>query len=126
MSGIFAVSGCSSPPHPQNSWVERRGDIATVFCNHSTVSWELTCVNNSWVGQSGNCSTDVLSGGLLHGNGFSLNYGAVLTLFGTNLPRYKITSSSNAFPELAIVLIVAIALVIACCILCVGIVWMKR
>ncbi|ELT97287.1 hypothetical protein CAPTEDRAFT_199346 [Capitella teleta] len=97
----YQIHGCPSSPQLANSWAQRSGDSVVIHCNQSSISYSLSCVNGSWVGRMGNCSAEVSTGGLLYDVGLAMNY------------------------ELAVVLIVAIALVIACCILCVGIVWMK-
>lgn len=39
-----------------NTKVKRAGDDAVVKCNHTRETWYLTCKDNTWVGELGNCS----------------------------------------------------------------------
>ena len=52
---ITAV-GCPNLKIPRNAWAERHGDDLVVKCNITDEIWYLTCQDNDWIGQIGNCS----------------------------------------------------------------------
>ena len=54
----FPAFGCADPLPPDNGFVERRDDLATIGCLGSDgVTWEITCRNGEWVGDFGDCTT---------------------------------------------------------------------
>jgi hypothetical protein len=71
---MVVVVGCPALPQVANAWSQRNGDSVKVRCNSTSESFNLTCVNGTWVGRLGNCS-DVTAGGLLYNVGLAMNYG---------------------------------------------------
>lgn len=53
---VLAV-GCPDLRAPRDGWVTRAGDDAVIGCNRTRDSWRMKCVNDKWIGHSGNCST---------------------------------------------------------------------
>jgi len=51
-----AVTGCADPELPRLTWMSRRQDTLTVFCNQTSERWHLVCKGNTWVGTYGNCT----------------------------------------------------------------------
>jgi len=49
--------GCAPVTAPVNAWSRVSGQRAVVHCNSSSEAWFLTCRDNAWVGQVGNCSS---------------------------------------------------------------------
>ncbi|ELU07870.1 hypothetical protein CAPTEDRAFT_224741 [Capitella teleta] len=50
------ASGCEDLVFPAPMWVERQGDVTTVGCHDSQLSWTLRCNGMHWKGVVGNCS----------------------------------------------------------------------
>jgi len=50
------VTGCADPQLPRLTWMSRRQDTLTVFCNQTSERWHLVCKSNTWVGSYGNCT----------------------------------------------------------------------
>ena len=50
--------GCPDLEPSPLAWIERDGNKATIGCQNTRPTWELTCQDNKWVGGVGNCSTE--------------------------------------------------------------------
>ncbi|ESN93824.1 hypothetical protein HELRODRAFT_180474 [Helobdella robusta] len=55
------VLGCATPTYPAPMTAKRIGDLLMVECNKGGASsggtgWTLTCINDVWIGNHGNCS----------------------------------------------------------------------
>ena len=52
--------GCLNPSPPAHGFAERNGTLAKIGCYASADSdvngWEITCIDNMWHGDVGNCS----------------------------------------------------------------------
>ena len=55
---LFSISviGCPTIRAPPGGTLRREGDRVTIRCNHTEEIWYLTCRNNRWIGEQGNCS----------------------------------------------------------------------
>jgi len=53
---VYLVTGCANPRLPRLTWMSRRQDTLTVFCNQTSERWHLVCKGNTWVGSYGNCT----------------------------------------------------------------------
>ncbi len=56
-----SVLGCGDYQRPGNTWVKRDGDVMTLGCVSTGQQWKLTCQDQQWVGDTGDC----LAGNLL-------------------------------------------------------------
>ena len=54
---LLSVIGCADPKLPPDVWSRRNGDKLVIQCNATDQVWTLTCRNNKWVGDTGNCTT---------------------------------------------------------------------
>jgi len=56
---FIAVVGCENiKPPSRDARVTRRGDVTTVVCaDQSGETWQVTCRDNTWLGEIGNCSS---------------------------------------------------------------------
>ena len=53
---FFAAFGCPDPLPPDNGYVERKDDLATIGClGFDDVTWEIICRNGEWIGEFGDC-----------------------------------------------------------------------
>ena len=52
---ILAV-GCPRISAPQYGYVTQDGMTASVKCNDTQETWYLTCKDNDWIGDIGNCT----------------------------------------------------------------------
>ena len=51
-----SVVGCPHLRVPPGGTMRREGDHLTIVCNKSEGTWYLTCKDNKWIGDYGNCS----------------------------------------------------------------------
>ena len=40
---------------PENAYVLRQADGATITCNSSSQAWHLVCKDTEWIGEYGDC-----------------------------------------------------------------------
>jgi len=52
----FAAIGCSNMVPPEDTWLRRNGNEATLGCYTSQQTWHLRCRENQWIGVIGNCT----------------------------------------------------------------------
>ena len=53
---FVSAVGCPDVKPIENSYVKRVDNTAFIKCNYSATTYYLTCVDNNWMGQIGNCS----------------------------------------------------------------------
>ena len=59
LCGVYKVVGCpdlttlddDGAPH----WMQRNGDLAVFGCNASSVTWQLKCDGEQWIGERRTC-----------------------------------------------------------------------
>ena len=56
---LLAVQGCPDVHPPPNTVMKRTGTDLIIRCNHTRETWFLTCKDNQWAGEMGNCSSPV-------------------------------------------------------------------
>jgi len=56
LSTYLAAIGCSNLVPPEDTWLRRNGNEATLGCYTSQQTWHLCCTENHWIGVIGNCS----------------------------------------------------------------------
>ena len=59
INSMAAVVGCEDiKPPSRDARVMRQGDVTTVVCaDQSGETWQVTCRDNTWSGEIGNCSS---------------------------------------------------------------------
>ena len=53
---IHIVTGCPELSRPAHAWYKREGNEAVIGCENKDKEWRLTCVENTWEGEVGNCT----------------------------------------------------------------------
>lgn len=53
---LSSAIGCPDPQTPSHGWVKRTGNKVEIGCGEPEKVWQLTCYNNRWLGEAGNCS----------------------------------------------------------------------
>ena len=54
---IISATDCLDiPPIPEGAFILRVGASLKVLCEHTTEKWHLNCIDDSWVGDIGECS----------------------------------------------------------------------
>jgi len=53
---LSIVAGCTEFKRPDNAWYKREGNEAVIGCDNNDKEWHLTCIDNKWIGDVGNCS----------------------------------------------------------------------
>jgi len=51
--------GCADVLAPEGGWVRRDGDYMSVGCDGVQRSWHLTCNGTAWIGEFGDCTSDI-------------------------------------------------------------------
>ena len=54
---IISGIGCPNLEPIGNIWVKRKGDHLFLRCNETNQNWFLTCRDDHWIGEVGNCSS---------------------------------------------------------------------
>ncbi|KAK2160988.1 hypothetical protein LSH36_123g05045 [Paralvinella palmiformis] len=49
------TTGCADMAPPENAYVLRQADGATITCNSSSQAWHLVCKDTEWIGEYGDC-----------------------------------------------------------------------
>ena len=52
---LLAAVGCADMVPPENGYVIRQEDGATITCNGSSQAWHLVCKDTEWIGEYGDC-----------------------------------------------------------------------
>ena len=52
----FSVKGCAEIRPPAHAWYKREDNEAVIGCENNDKEWRLTCIDNTWVGEVGNCT----------------------------------------------------------------------
>ena len=50
------AAGCPDLVPPEDAWLKRNDDEATVGCYSSRQTWQLRCNGHQWTGVLGNCT----------------------------------------------------------------------
>jgi len=48
--------GCADPAKSQGTRISRVADIVSIGCEGGDFLWQMTCVNNRWIGTYENCT----------------------------------------------------------------------
>ncbi|KAK2161069.1 hypothetical protein LSH36_122g09066 [Paralvinella palmiformis] len=56
----YKVVGCAELVPPKYAWYKREGNKALIGCEDNDKEWTVTCVENTWKGEIGNCSETVI------------------------------------------------------------------
>ena len=52
---VIAV-GCPDVSAPGKAFAKREGDNLVIHCNNTGETWYLTCKDEDWIGEYGNCT----------------------------------------------------------------------
>lgn len=97
----YEAIGCPDIPPPDGASFKRIGDALEVWCKNTDQKWQRHCVRNEWIGEMGTCPDRRSDTALNPGEGV-LSVGLLTAI------------------------VIGIALVIAVCIVTVGLVYIKR
>ena len=53
---LFPAIGCQNVSPPDGAWIKRDGNNLALQCNKTGETWYLTCKDDEWIGEYGNCS----------------------------------------------------------------------
>ncbi len=62
--------GCPDVFPPIHAFAKRSGDDVVVRCNQTGETWYLTCKDDRWIGEYGNCTAKTHAGDLGGNNTF--------------------------------------------------------
>ena len=54
---FLSAFGCADVLPPAGAWLKRDSENLMIRCNETGETWYLTCRDNSWIGEIGNCSS---------------------------------------------------------------------
>ena len=70
-SCFFVVVGCQDVFPPVHAFAKRSGDNVVVKCKQTGETWYLTCKDDKWIGEYGNCTAKQYVNDRLGSNSYS-------------------------------------------------------